>query len=137
MARTSLTGYQRQYGVNKSATPNVTMLVAQMTIDPTATPASTGITLPKGCIVNGVQNVNGGATGGTNPTVFIGISGDTDGFSGALDADGATAIVNTGALNGIELTADTIIFAGVGASAATGGSVTAILTYYMVDDGSA
>lgn len=138
MARTSLTGYQRQYGSNgKSATPAVTLNCIQFTFDPTQTAASVSKTLPNGCIPLFAQNIDGGATGGTDPTVDIGTVGDTDGFANELDGDAPTSLVVGGALLGIELTADTIIFAGVGASAATGGTVTAAVYYIMADDGGA
>ena len=54
-----------------------------------------------------------------------------------LDADGKTGFTNTGALLGVELAVDTIIFAGAGSSAATGGTVKAAVWYIMSDDGSA
>lgn len=138
MARTSLTGYTRQYGSNgKSATPAVFPAIIQFSFDPTAASASTGKTLPKGAIPLFVQNINGGATGGTTPTVDIGTGGDPDGFANELDADAMTGLINTGALLGIELAVDTVIFAGVGASAATGGTVLAAVYYIMADDGKA
>ena len=135
MSRTSFVGYLRQYGSNKKSTPAVFEAVLQFTFDPTAASASTGTTLPRGAIPIGVRNISGGATGGTNPTVDIGISGNGDGFAEELDADAVGGEVNTGALLGIELTVDTPIFAGVGASAATGGSVLAAVKYIMPDDG--
>ena len=138
MARTSLTGYQRQYGSNgKSGTPAVTLNCIQFTFDPTIAVAAIGKVLPNGCIPLFAQNVSGGATGGTNPTVDIGTSGDPDGLANELDADAFTGLITTGALLGIPLTADTPIHAGVGASAATGGTVLAAVYYIMVDDGGA
>jgi len=138
MARTSLTGYTRQYGSNaKTATPAVFLSIIQFSFDPTAATASTGKTLPKGAIPLFVQNINGGATGGTLPTVDVGTAGDADGLANELDADGVTGFINTGALLGVELAVDTLIFAGVGASAATGGTVFAAVYYMMADDGSA
>lgn len=137
MSRTTVRGYTRIYGGNnKNATPSVGLQCIQFTLDPTAASADTGKVLPKGCIPQGVQNFNGGATGGTDPTVDVGTSGDTDGFANELDADGITDITSTlGALIGIPLTTDTAIHAGVGASAATGGSVLVGVYYIMEDDG--
>ena len=138
MARTSYTGLIRQYGsAGKTGTPAVFPAVIQFSFDPTAATASVSKTLPKGAIPLFVQNIDGGATGGTNPTVDVGTSGDPDGFANELDADANTGLTNTGALIGVELTADTIIFAGVGASAATGGTVLAAVYYIMADDGKA
>lgn len=135
MSESTLKGYWRQKGT-KGATPAVGLLALTFSFDPTQSSAGVGKVLPKGAIPLSVANLNGGATGGTNPTVDIGTSGDSDGFSNELDADGATAPVITGALLGAELTEDTEIYAGVGASAATGGSVTAMINFIMADDGS-
>lgn len=98
--------------------------------DPTAASADTGEVLPAGAVVVGVQSL-GGATGGTNPTVDIGTSGDPDGFANELDADTAGVMVNTGALNGTALAASTAVYAGVGASAATGGTTKAVIHYVI------
>lgn len=142
MSRTTYNGALRQTGSNfrsanvDGATPAVFLAGIQFSQDPTAASAGTGKYLPKGAIPMGVQNIDGGATGGTNPTVDVGTSGDADGFANELDADGVTDIVSTtGALIGTELTVDTEIYAGVGASAATGGTVTLIVYYIMADDG--
>lgn len=138
MARTSITGYQRQYGSNgKSATPSVGLQCIQFSFDPTQTSASVGKTLPKGAIPLFAQNINGGATGGSTPTVDIGISGFTDGYAQELDADGVTGLINTGQLMGTELTQDRVIQAGQGDNAATGGTVLAAIYYIMADDGGA
>ena len=135
MSKSTFTGYIRQYGDKKTATPAVLFSCIKFSFDPTQATASVSKTLPKGAIPLFVQNMDGGATGGTNPTVDIGTAGDSDGFSDELDADGSTGLTNTGALLGVELTADTDIYAGVGASAATGGTVTALLYYVMSDNG--
>lgn len=139
MSRTTYNGYLRQRGTNSklsSATPGVSLLALQCILsDATAASAGTGKFLPKGARPIGVQNLDGGATGGTNPTVDIGTAADDDGFAAEMDADDVTAIVATGALLGTELTADTEVYAGVGASAATGGSVSFAVYYIMADDG--
>ena len=54
-----------------------------------------------------------------------------------MDADSISAVSKTGTLIGVELTENTEIFAGVGASAATGGSVRGAIYYFMADDGAA
>ena len=53
-----------------------------------------------------------------------------------MPADTAVAAeVQTGAELAVALTADTEIEAGVGASAATGGTFSALVSYIMPDDG--
>lgn len=79
----------------------------------------------------------GGATGGTNPTVDIGTSGDADGFANELDCDAAISYASVattlGALIGTQLTSKTTVYGNVGASAATGGTVK-VLILYIVED---
>ena len=78
----------------------------------------------------------GGATGGTNPTVDIGSSADDDGFFNEADADKGSLKGADGALvvaGGI--TAATTVTGKVGASAATGGTITGVFTYTVVDNG--
>jgi hypothetical protein len=69
---------------------------------------------------------NGGATGGSSPTVDIGTTGDDDGFANELDCDAAissaVAAGTTGALIGDLLTTATAVYGKAGASAATGGA---------------
>lgn len=140
MSRTTYRGYLRQFGTSNfssTATPAVGVFALQFTLsDPTAASAGMGVYLPKGARVIGVQNLSGGATGGTNPTIDVGTSADADGFADELDADAVTVISGTGAQIGDELTADTEVYAGVGGSAATGGSVAVAVYYIMADDGS-
>lgn len=137
MSRTSYTGYLRQYGNSKGASPAVLKACIQFTFDPTQASASTGVCLPKGAIPIAAQNINGGGTGGSSPTIDIGTSGDPDGFGNEMAADSTTVEVISGALIGVELTVDTEIFAGVGASASGGGSVLACVWYLMADDAKA
>ena len=134
MAKTTFNGYVRQYGGNKDATPGVFITAIIFSFDPTQASASVSKTLPKGAIPLGVRSLGGG-TGGASPTVNVGTSADPDGFANELAADSVTGETVTGALIGVELTADTEIYAGVGASAATGGTTTVILEYAMADDG--
>lgn len=137
MARSSVKGYWRQYGGgDKNATPAVYAAKLKASFDPTSATQIELFTLPKGAIPLGVVSL-GGATGGTNPTVDIGSSGTTDGFANELDADTLTLVDGTGTLTGVELTADTIVYGKVGASAATGGTTTVIMEYIMSDDGAA
>lgn len=132
MARTTSRSYMRHKG-SADATPAVAPYTHVLSFDPTQASASLGITLPKGAIVFPIQGL-GGATGGTNPTVDIGTSGDGDAFAAEQDAD-ATFSNGVGASTGVELTEDTEVFGGVGASAATGGTFTGLLQYVMADDG--
>ena len=57
------------------------------------------------------------------------------GFADEAAANAYSGLLTTGSLMGTALTVDTVIQAGVGASAATGGTVTVGIFYIMVDDG--
>ena len=133
MGRSTTSSYWREKG-NRQASPSVGLRFLQATIDPTDASVGTGVVLPAGAIPLFVQTINGGATGGTNPTVDVGTLADPDGFANELDADAMTGMINTGALLGAPLTVNTEIHAGVGASAATGGSVTFGVYFVMNDD---
>lgn len=131
MPTTTIKGSLRtgSFGSSSVGTP---AMILRGSFDPTsATQISLG-TLPKGAIPTGVQSL-GGATGGTNPTVDIGTSGDDDGLGNEVDADGVDLGFSSGALSGIELTANTEIFGKVGASAATGGTTTVLVWYVMAE----
>jgi len=104
------------------------LLATEVSFDPTQVSAGTGVILPKGAVITGITSL-GGATGGTNPTVDIGTAGTSDLFGPELDAD-TPGIGTLGAGAYIALTADTEVFAGVGASAATGGTCVALIQYY-------
>jgi len=132
MARTTFKGYTRNQPT-RGATVAVQILAFRASFDPTSSTQVSLGTLPKGARPLGVHSL-GGATGGTNPTVDIGSSGDNDGFAAELDADDV-AFNGSGALTGAVLAADTEVFGKVGASAATGGTTTVVVTYAMDDDG--
>jgi len=141
--RSTFGGYVRQRaGTNSSTsratgpTPAVFKAFVAVTFDPTQVLAGTGKVLPKGAVPLGVTGLGGG-TGGISPTVDLSLAGGAaGGLANELPADAAAAAeVQTGAELGAALTADTEIEAGVGASAATGGTVTALVSYIMVDDG--
>jgi hypothetical protein len=92
-------------------------------------------TLPAGARVTDVISY-GGATGGTNPTVDVGTVGDDDGFGAELDADAKSSAVaagTSGVLLNTLLTANTVVYGKVGASAATGGTTT-VLVFYTIED---
>lgn len=153
MAKTTFQGVVRSYGgANKhNSTPGVMVQSVQFSCDPTATGAtnvrigtssSTGQTLilPAGAIIMSVQTI-GVAAGGTNPTVDLGgtVAGvnDPDGIIDELPVDvkgeitgGNGALVIAGGL-----AASTTVTAKVGASAATSGTFTGVLTYAIADDG--
>ena len=85
------------------------------------------LTLPKDFIVTSVL-ITGAATGGTDPTFDLGTATDDDAFIAEGDADGGVVTVAAGGLTGgaslgVKLTADTIVYGGVGATAPTGGTV--------------
>lgn len=118
----------------KSASAGSVMLTLKGSFDPTSATQIKLFTLPKGAIPLGVLSL-GGATGGTNPTVDVGTVADADGFANEVDADGVTMTAAVGALTGVLLTTDTAVYGQVGSSAATGGTVTVLLTYVMSDSG--
>jgi len=111
----------------KVGSPANVSLNAEIVFDPTQATAKTGFILPKGSVVTGVLSL-GGSTGGTSPTVDIGIDGDSVFFANELDAEAAE--IGTLAASLAKTTEDIEIFAGVGASAATGGATTVVLQYY-------
>ena len=103
--------------------------------DPTSSSQVSLGTLPAGATVIDVLSY-GEATGGTNPTVDIGTSGDDDGFANELDADNASSAVaddTTGALINTRQTSDTEVFGKVGASAAGGGTLSVAVIYILTD----
>ncbi len=109
------------------------LMALPVTLVPAAASASVSITLPSGAIPLGFQH-DGGATGGTNPTFDMGTAASSAIFinEGVADAAGFVGVNGTGA--NVALTTATTIYAGVGASAATGGSITGMFLYVMTDD---
>jgi len=103
------------------------------TFDPTAAPQDL-FTLPKGARVIDVISY-GGATGGVSPTVDIGITGAGASLANELPADAAQTSAVVSATGGPGLgavqVADTFVVAGVGASAATGGTQTVAVVYHL------
>ena len=149
MATTTFQGIVRSNGGagKGNATPSVVTLSEVISFDPTAasatavrigTSSSSGETfvLPTGAVPVSFMTI-GGATGGTNPTVDIGSSADPDGFFNEVDAD------TKGSLKGADgalvvaggISAATTVTGNVGASAATGGTITGVFTYTVVDSG--
>ena len=149
MATTTFQGIVRSNGGagKGNATPSVVTLSEVISFDPTAASAtnvrigsssSSGETfvLPEGAVPVSFMTI-GGATGGTNPTVDIGSSADDDGFFNEVDCD------TKGSLKGADgalvvaggISAATTVTGKVGASAATGGTITGVFTYTVVDNG--
>ena len=149
MATTTFQGIVRSNGGagKGNATPSVVTLSEVISFDPTqssatavriGTSATAGQTfvLPAGAIPISFMTI-GGSTGGTNPTVDIGTSADPDGFFNEVDSD------TKGTLKGADgalvvaggITAASTVTGNVGSSAATGGTVTGIFTYTVVDAG--
>jgi len=108
------------------------MLTLHFSFDPTAAAAGTGMYLPKGATVL-AHSHDGGATGGTNPTFIIGIASDTNGYITVAPADAAGVSGIDGALADTPTTQAEQIYAGVGASAATGGTVAGHIMYVLDD----
>jgi len=136
MARTSLSGYQREYGDNKGATPAVRLNCIQMDVDISqANTVGTGKLLPNGSIPLFAQNISG--DGSAADTIDIGLSGgNVDGLGAEVPADAYSTLLITGTELGTPLTARTEITAGAGAQPGTG-TVTLAVYYIMADDGGA
>jgi len=148
MATTTFQGIVRSYGggIKGTHTPTPVTQSVQISFDPTAssatnvrigTSATAGetLTLPAGAIPISFMTI-GGSAGGTNPTIDIGSSGDPDGLFNEVDcdtkgslkgADGALAVAGG-------LAASITVTGKVGASAATSGTFTGILTYAMANN---
>lgn len=108
--------------------------VWRASFDPTSSAQILLGTTPANCRVIDIVS-EGGATGGTNPTVDIGTSGTTDGFANELAANipsSAAAANKAGTLLFTKLAAETPIYGKVGASAATGGTTT-VQIHFMVE----
>ena len=136
-------------------------LQAQFYFDPTAAQgtdvqvSSTDtrkVVLPENSVITGIT-FNGDATGGTNPTVDMGYTDfdggtdfvDVDGLLNEADADAGAVVTVWGgdstagaALGDVDLPATERIkiVGGQGSSAATGGTITGIIHYYVKDNGS-
>jgi hypothetical protein len=103
----------------------------ELVFDPTqATKAVPNAVLPRGARVVMVQSL-GGATGGASPNVNIGDASGAFTFHQNLACPAAAPILPTGSKANTVLTAPTPIFAGVGASAA-GGGTQVVGVYYTI-----
>lgn len=102
----------------------------------TSATAGNTLTLPAGAVPISLLSL-GGATGGTNPTVDIGTAATPDGFFNEADADtkGTLMGANGTLAVGGGITAPVVVTGRVGASAATGGTFTGVLTYTVFDNG--
>lgn len=149
MANTTFQGVVRSYGGGSKGThtPGVMTQSVQISFDPTETSATNvrigtsatsgeTLVLPAGAIPISIMTI-GGATGGTNPTVDIGTSADDDGLFNEVDADTQGTVKGANGALAVAggLAADATVTGKVGASAATGGTFTGILTYAMANNG--
>lgn len=134
MAKTTFRNSVRVAGASRTSWAGVPVLVMKASFNPTSATQILLGTLPAGSIPLGVQSL-GGATGGTNPTVDIGTVASNAGIANEADADTLTLTYATGALTGVALTVDTPIYGKVGASAATGGTTTVLISYIFNDNG--
>ena len=134
MAKTTFRNSVRVAGASRTSWAGVPVLVMKASFDPTSATQILLGTLPAGSIPLGVQSL-GGATGGTNPTVDIGTVASNAGIADEADADTLTLTDATGVLTGVPLTVDTPIYGKVGASAATGGTTTVLISYIFNDNG--
>ena len=162
MAKTTFTGIVRSNGGDntRETYAGSVQLAAQFYFDPTANAgtdvqvSSTDtrkVVLPQNAVITGIA-FNGDATGGTDPTIDMGYTDydggttfvDIDGLLNEADADAGAVVTVWGgdstsgaALGDVDLPATERIkiVGGKGASAATGGTITGIIYYYVKDDG--
>lgn len=134
MSKTTFRNSVRVAGASRQTIAGVPLLKFKASFNPTSATQILLGALPAGSIPLGVQSL-GGATGGTSPTVDIGTLASNQGIANELPANAITLTSTTGVLTGIPLTADTPIYGKVGASAATGGTVTVLINYIFDDDG--
>jgi hypothetical protein len=149
MATTTFQGIVRSNGGagKGNSTPSVVTVSTVIAFDPTATTATNAkvgtssssgedFILPKGAVPISYLTI-GGATGGTNPTVDIGTSADTDGFFNEADADtkGTLKGADGALVVGGGIAADVNVTGIKGASAATGGTHVGVFTYTIADSG--
>ena len=141
----------------KTAYAGSMLMVADFYFDPTAAAGNkvqksssdtTKVILPIGAVITEIQ-ANAAGTGGTNPTFDMGFTLYTSGTAsnGALlneaDADvgkqvftWATATVPGASLGAVMSSSEMVYITGsVGDSAATGGSVSGRITYYVPTNG--
>lgn len=150
MATNTFQGVLRSYGgatKESGVTPAGVLQSVVISFSPTAssatavrigTSATTGSTfvLPAGAVPVSFLSL-GGATGGTNPTVDIGTSATTDGFFNEVDADtkGTITGANGSLVTGSGIAAAVTVTGKVGASAATGGTVTGVFNFVVYSNG--
>ena len=142
MATTTFQGIVRSYGggIKGTHTPTPVTQSVQVSFDPTAasatnvrigTSATSGetLTLPAGAVPISFLTI-GGAAGGSSPTVDIGSSGDPDGLFNEVDADTKGALVGAAGALAVAggLAASITVTGKVGASAATSGTFTGVLS---------
>lgn len=135
MTRTTFAGGVASGGGSTAATEASALYALRFSFDPTSASQVLLGTLPADSRV--IETIGlGGATGGTNPTVDIGTTGDDDGIANELDADGVSATLSAGtggALVGTKFSAATAVYGKVGASAATGGTCTGMIVFMIGD----
>lgn len=160
MATNTFQGVVRTSGgdTTKTVTPAVVEVVVPFYIaDPTAANTTavdfssadgSDVILPAGAIVTEIV-ANAAATGGTNPTFdmgWIGISDasafDVDGLIAEGDADAGKSVFNYATATSGDDVGTTMsttqavrITGGVGASAATGGTISGFIKYHVSDTG--
>lgn len=136
MPVTRFSGGTAAGGGSSGATSAGALHAMRFSFDPTSSTQVLLGYLPEGAVVVDVLGY-GGATGGTNPTVDIGTSGDDDGFANELDCDAAgtsaVAAATAGALKNTRQASLTAVYGKVGASAATGGTFKGAVLYVIED----
>lgn len=137
MSNSTFQGVLRSGPKGSSVYAGSVLLVAEISLDPSAASATTGVTLPAGAVVVDVIG-NGGGTGGSSPTFAVGTSANNDAFVDDMVADSVKSAVAEAKLGASVLAAlseDTLVYAGAGDTGtdATGGTVLAKIMYYRLD----
>lgn len=106
---------------------------------------SNPVILPAGAVVASINITATTSSGGTNPTVDFGFTlyttgtATTAGLANEVPSDARTSVTLASATKGANLglvlsaTEFTYLTAGVGASAASSGTITGFITYYVQD----
>ena len=136
----------------KTAYAGSMVMFAAFTFDPTQTSGTVknangqAIVLPVGAVVTNIST-NGGATGGTSPTIDMGFTLYTtgtatpDGLMNETPANAKQSVnwasTTAGTSMGAVMSATEFVYitGRAGASAATGGTITGRIEYYVPTDG--
>ncbi len=135
------TRFRSPIRVGRNAHLHDVPMVVNFTMDPTdatETAVSPAVTLPKGAIID-YMIMDGIGTGGTNPTVIMGDTTNTNGILDNYPSDDGESILLSGRATVIGSEFDltplprdyTLVYLGGSGTDATGGTITCTLYYHM------